>query len=116
MIKVTITGRNAVVSAMNARIDNLNQKAANAIQGAGINTEAYAKQDCPVDKGRLRSSISYKPVSRHRCTVGTNVKYALPVEKGHVTRNPNVFVAGRPFLFPGYARAGRELKNELHAV
>src|SRR5258708_2909045 len=75
----------------------------NAIQGAGITCEAVGKQECPVDTGRLRSSIHYER-GKLKATVGTNVKYAYDVHNGHVTRRGN-HVGGRPFLLHGYVRA-----------
>lgn len=91
-----------------------------AIQGAGINTEAYAKQACPVGTpestgikgyvgGRLRSSISYTP-GYLKCSVGTNVEYGPYVELGTYK------MAARPFLFPASVQAGQELIQELQDI
>lgn len=41
----------------------------------------YAQDDCPVDTGRLRNSITYK-VNGQECYIGTNVKYAPYIEFG----------------------------------
>lgn len=51
----------------------------------GINVQGRARQLCPVDTGRLRSSITVEITSersRLACRVGTNVKYAMMVHKG----------------------------------
>lgn len=82
-----------------------NKKIALACELIGVEAERYAKEDCPVDTGRLRNSITYaikegqglanqepgeqadpeeyrKLAEPEEKTVyiGTNVKYAPPVE------------------------------------
>jgi hypothetical protein len=61
--------------------------------------------------GRLRGSIAWAPsVSKGvvRGRYGTNVKYALPLEKGA----PKAHLAARPFL----ARSYRELKARFQTI
>lgn len=41
----------------------------------------YAQDDCPVDTGRLRGSITYS-VDGDDCYIGTNVEYAPYIEFG----------------------------------
>lgn len=51
----------------------------------GLRVQSRARQLCPVDSGRLRSSISVEMTSnrgRLGCRVGTNVKYARAVHDG----------------------------------
>jgi hypothetical protein len=51
----------------------------------GLKVEAAAKLKCPVDHGRLRSSIHAALVITERglvCEVGTDVKYAMWVHDG----------------------------------
>jgi HK97 gp10 family phage protein len=54
----------------------------------GYRVEAEMKRRCPVDHGRLRGSLHTQLVSGHRSgvpfhvEVGTDVKYAIYVEKG----------------------------------
>ncbi len=54
----------------------------------GYRVEAEAKRRCPVDHGRLRASITTQLASGHssgvpfHVRIGTNVEYALYVEKG----------------------------------
>lgn len=50
-----------------------------------IKVDAAAKRLCPVDTGRLRSSIQHVPGEDGQgpyVDVGTNVEYAVPVEYG----------------------------------
>lgn len=57
----------------------INRKIPLALQLVGEAAEGYAKEDCPVDTGRLRNSITYKVVDAD-CYIGTNVEYAIYVE------------------------------------
>lgn len=60
------------------------------------------QQLCPVDTGRLRSSIGMTSGRDGRgpyIDVGTNVEYALPVEYGTSTSK------AQPFVRPGLAEA-----------
>ena len=56
-----------------------NIKLALALSLIGQKAEGYAKDDCPVDTGRLRNSISNK-VDGNDVYIGTNVEYAPYVE------------------------------------
>lgn len=53
-----------------------------ALEAIGQTAEGYAKEDCPVDTGRLRNSISYAvgEPSENDVVIGTNVEYAPQVE------------------------------------
>ena len=64
----------------------------------GLACEGFAKLACPVDTGRLRSSITHmtKP-SDNAVYVGTNVEYGPDVELG------TVHMDARPFLKPAAA-------------
>ena len=66
------------------------------IKGLGLATalvERSAKEDCPVDTGRLRASIT-SSVTGNEGKVGTNVEYAAAQEFG--TNN----IPAHPYLFP----------------
>jgi HK97 gp10 family phage protein len=77
---------------------------AKELERTAISVERTAKRLCPVDTGRLRSSISHglekSPLGGLSAVVGTNVNYALPVEFG--TR----FTPPQPFLRPALAIKG----------
>lgn len=67
-----------------------------------IKVESAAKRLCPVDTGRLRSSISHEMTADGKGLVGfvgTNVEYAIFQELG--TR----FQRGTPFLRPALRAA-----------
>jgi len=53
------------------------------LKSIGAEAEGYAKDDCPVDTGRLRNSIANEVVdSENAVYIGTNVEYAPYVEYG----------------------------------
>ena len=52
-----------------------------ALEDIGQTAERHAKEQCPVDTGRLKNSISHAYVTSERAAyVGTNVEYAKYVE------------------------------------
>ena len=65
-----------------------------ALEICGGKAEAYAKEICPVDTGRLRNSIAHAQVDARTEAVGTNVEYAPYVELG--TR----YQRAQPYLRP----------------
>lgn len=51
------------------------------LKAIGQEAEGYAKDDCPVDSGRLRDSIANKVDEGEKAAyIGTNVEYAVYVE------------------------------------
>lgn len=65
------------------------------VQESGINIQRNAKRNCPVDTGRLRSSIRTRTMNNGlSAEVGTDVRYGPFVESG--TRR----MPAQPFLFP----------------
>ena len=53
------------------------------LEAIGQEAEGYAKDECPVDTGRLRNSISNKVVDDENAVyIGTNVHYGIYVEYG----------------------------------
>ena len=53
------------------------------LESWGIVAEGYAKLNCPVDTGRLRSSITHERDDEEgQVQIGTNVEYAPYVEYG----------------------------------
>ena len=49
------------------------------LEAIGSTAEGYAKDNCPVDTGRLRNSIAYA-VEDNEVQIGTNVEYA-PIQE-----------------------------------
>ena len=115
-VAIRITGIDTVLANLEAKVAKLETAIDQAVQGAGIDTQAGAKQACAVDTGRLRSSILYQRTGLGRCTIGTSVFYSWFVEQGHYTVHHKSFVAPRPFLFPAFQKAGQGLINELRSL
>lgn len=57
----------------------LSEKIEVACEAIGGQAEMYAKEDTPVDTGRLRASISHATAEK-TAYIGTNVEYAPAVE------------------------------------
>lgn len=85
----------------------------NLLTGMGkavLVVERQAKEDCPVDTGRLRASLTSKvETSKDEIigTVGTNVEYGAPVELG-TPRRP-----ATPYLFPALEKNKDKIKELL---
>lgn len=48
-----------------------------ALTAIGLTAESYAKQECPVDTGRLRNSITHAVETGEQAVyIGSNVEYA----------------------------------------
>ena len=76
------------------------------LEAVGLTAERYAKTLCPVDTGRLRNSISHA-VEGDSAYIGTNVEYAVYVEKG--TRKMQAY----PYLKPAAQDHADEYKQIL---
>lgn len=106
--QIRITGNPG--AAIQAKIDSIKKQANAAVQFAGLNTEGLAKRACPVDTGRLRSSIAYVKETDSSCRVGTAVFYAVFVEMGTRHMKPH------PFLLPAFKNASSQLLQDLKAI
>lgn len=53
-----------------------------ALMRCGAQVENYAKQDAPVDTGRLRNSIQHEMENDDTVDIGTDVEYAIYQELG----------------------------------
>lgn len=72
------------------------------LQRRALQVDRAAKQNCPVDTGRLRSSITNELGQDSQglvATIGTNVEYAPYVELG------TSLMAAQPFLLPALEAA-----------
>ena len=83
-----------------------------ALEEMGLVAQGYAQDLCPVDTGRLVSSIKHGVISDEKCAyIGTNVEYAAYVELG-TSR-----MAAQPYLKPAVNDHVNEyrdiLKNRL---
>lgn len=61
-----------------------------ALQAIGGEAEGYAKEDCPVDTGRLMNSITNQvEESENAVYIGTDVEYAVAVEYNDTAKHEN---------------------------
>lgn len=74
-----------------------------AVALSAFKVQKDAKENTPVDTGRLRSSIAVDfTIDRLGAEIGTNVEYAPHVEFG--TKNQNA----QPFLYPAWEAERRK--------
>lgn len=101
-VKTKITAK--MISHRPERERELMGKLATGLQKAVLTVESEAKKACPVDTGRLRSSITGR-VEGTTGIVGTNVEYASYVEFGTDRQ------AAQPFLFPAAEQVRAKIKE-----
>lgn len=96
----------AFMASLKAAMQEVEAKSVKALHALGIETQNEARRYCPVDTGRLRSSIRCtapaKDLRGWYVEVGTNVQYAALVEFG--TRR----MRAQPYLRPGLLAAARK--------
>ena len=122
-------GNNVTVTSNLYLVNKLSkEQMVNAAISIGMLTSGYAQDECPVDTGRLRDSIThaYSDDSSHEVIllVGTNVEYAPYVELGH-KQQPGRFVPkikkrlkrswvpGKPFLRPAFENHIQEIEQVI---
>ena len=66
----------------NTILENLADVKVRALMKCGATVENYAKQDAPVDTGRLRNSIHHEMEDDDTVDIGTDVEYAVYQELG----------------------------------
>ncbi|SRR6266700_2483733 len=125
-LSIEVTGIQGVNQTLEAKMNEIRRKVLDAVQGAAIDCQAEAKKACPVDTGRLRSSIQIKAgtsgidksgfdigmtnMMSFERIVGTNVEYGPYVELGTSK------MAARPFLFPAFVKASQSMDHELSDI
>ncbi len=67
---------------INTVLENLKDVKVRALMRCGAIVENYAKQDSPVDTGRLRNSIHHEMENDDTVDIGTDVEYAIFQELG----------------------------------
>lgn len=87
----------------------LKEQKAMALEAIGLTAEGHAKDLCPVDTGRLRSSISHAK-DDDAAYIGTNVEYAPYIELGTSRMKP------KPYLRPAAEDHANEYKEIVIAA
>ena len=67
---------------VNVTLEALKDAKTRALMKCGAMAENYAKQDTPVDTGRLRNSIAHEMEDDNTVDIGTDVEYAIYQELG----------------------------------
>lgn len=95
----------------------MREQVAIGLESIGQEAEGYAKDDCPVDTGRLRNSITHEVVDMD-VYIGTNVEYAPYVEFNEKARHdPPDFGGGKAhFLRDAAANHGDHYKAIMDAA
>lgn len=97
-------------------LDEMIEKAVVGMTAVGLKAEGYAKEECPVDTGRLRNSITnqvQKEGEEIFVYIGTNVDYGAKVELDDRTRH----VSGKAhFLRDSVANHGKEYKDLIDSA
>lgn len=106
---MAVTGEITIQSNKQEILNHLPDVIEAALEAIGLTAEGYAKDECPVDTGRLRNSITHA-VEGDAVYIGTNVEYAPYVELG-TSR-----MKARPFLGPAAENHGQEYKELFEAA
>lgn len=83
-----------------------------ALKTCALSIEGDAKKSCPVDTGRLRSSITtdLSQINSYEASVGTNVEYAPHVEYGTSKQS------AKPYLRPAFNKNVAKLEKSVKDI
>ena len=96
----------AFLSSLDEYQENVLERLQKDIEKAALTLEKDAKENCPVDTGRLRASITTK-MGKLEAEVGTNVEYAPSVEFGTSKQK------AQPFMRPALDKAITQLNKDM---
>ena len=105
MSKIEFDAR-AFLSSLDNYQDDVLKGLQQNIEKAALTLEKNAKQNCPVDTGKLRASITTE-VGNLEAEVGTNVEYAPYVEFGTSKQS------AQPFMRPALDKAITQLNKDM---
>ena len=90
-------------------LEALHKAGIRGLSAIGETAVDYAQDDCPVDTGRLKNSITYTvDDSQEAVFIGTNVEYAPYVELGTYKQK------AKPFLRPAAQDHGAEYRELMN--
>lgn len=109
--KVGIEGGKELAAKFQSISRRVNNEVEQALIIGALRVERAAKQNAPVDTGRLRGSITHRLIDTGKnqvaAEVGTNVEYAVMVEFGTSKQ------AAKPYLFPAYLANKEKILKDL---
>lgn len=76
----------------------------------------HAKDNTPVDTGRLRNAWRRARAAKGSVTVYNNTDYAAHVEYGHRTRGGKGFVKGKKMLHRALLQTGKHFKEDAAEI
>lgn len=95
-------------------LDALPEQIERALIAIGMTAETHAKEECPVDTGRLRNSITHEvdmsDQSDQAAIIGSNVEYAAYVELGTSRQK------AQPYLRPAAQNHTQEYKKIVESA
>ena len=95
----------------NTVLENLADVKVRALMKCGAIVENYAKQDAPVDTGRLRNSIHHEMENDDTVDIGTDVEYAIWQEIGTYGGDGKIGIKEKRFLTNGVRNHISEIKT-----
>jgi HK97 gp10 family phage protein len=108
-IAVTIKGLDACKATMQRVLSTIETGTEVALDAVSEATLADAKQNCPVDTGKLERSLEIEK-ERLRRLIGTNVDYSIYVHEGTYK------MKGRPFLTNAFEADKAVLPQECRKI
>ncbi|MEI6796615.1 MAG: HK97-gp10 family putative phage morphogenesis protein [Methanomassiliicoccales archaeon] len=112
-VSVTIKGLDELAAKLQHLGEEVRTKAKEEIMTSALEIESRAKELCPVDTGRLRSSIRTDSSTEGEelgATVFTDVDYAPYIELG-TSR-----MAAQPFLVPAVEQVAPQMIRNLETI
>lgn len=107
-VSVRLDGVQGLLSKFKALVPKVADGTRKAVRITLLQVETDAKLNCPVDTGRLRSSIHAEEAPNGLSgSVGTNVTYAPAIEFGTGKSR------AQPFLFPAFEKNREEFLTNL---
>ncbi|WP_250675467.1 HK97 gp10 family phage protein (plasmid) [Paraclostridium ghonii] len=106
-----ILGFASMMKSMNNASSGFDNAAKTLLNRVGTKFLRKVKLKTPVDTGYLRRSWDMEE-AHFRVVIGTNVKYATPIEEGHRTRSGG-FVEGKHMLKTTIEEIETEMEKEF---
>jgi len=115
LVQSKVMGTSYLLDLLKNKLKEQDDIIAKAVLESALLVERDAKDNCPVDTGRLRSSITHEvtkikgePIT---AKVGSNVEYAPHVEFGYMRNAKPRGVGTIPFLYPALERNLTKIEN-----
>lgn len=100
------------LNSLNKYNNSVEQKLKDNLKKCAIAIEGDAKRVCPVDKGRLKGSITFdlSNVDNYEVSVGAHTDYAIFVEYGTYRQSP------QPYMRPAFNKNVAKLETKIKDI